>query len=197
LANSLVSSILRYWDLRGSLKKTKSTKPIVPSEVYSSSIDPTLYGSKRPRGIISLAQGTGPTAGLIFAVGADSRIHTYDLPTLTARNTFSHENMQTSSFYVGLSVSPCGRWLSCGGSGKKGNSFLFDVESAGRTGYNSQKGFELKGLTAEVGAVDWTQDSLAMCLDDGIVRIWRPDVGRHIQCLKNPAENMWDWLWSS
>ncbi|KAF9485426.1 WD40 repeat-like protein [Pholiota conissans] len=200
VSSSSSDGILRYWDLRKPVtsKKSRSTKPVLPSEVNTSSIDPTsLHGSKRPRGIITLAQGTGPSAGLIFGIGADSRIHTYDLPTLTPRNMFSHESLQTSSFYVGLSVSPCGRWLACGGSGKKGNSFLFDVENAGRLGAAQQKGIELKGLTADVGAVDWAQDSLATCLDDGLVRVWRPDLEMHIQCLKAPKENRWDWVCST
>lgn len=181
------------------LRKSKSSKLVNPTELYSSPIDPaTRHGSKRPRGIVSLASGTGPSAGLIFAIGTDSRIHTYDLPTLTAQvNMFSHENLQTSSFYVGLSVSPCGRWLACGGSAKRGNSFLFDIENAGRPGFMPRRGVEFKGQAGDVGAVDWAQDALATCVDDGVVRIWRPDVETSARCLESPEESRWDWLWSA
>ncbi|KAF8974630.1 WD40 repeat-like protein [Flammula alnicola] len=200
VSSSSFDGILRYWDLRkpSSPRKAKASKPAVPSDLYSSPIDPTtLCGSRRPRGIISLASGTGPTAGLIFGIGADSRVHTYDLPTLTAQsNTFSHEHLQTSSFYVGLSVSPCGRWLACGGSGNTGNSFLFDAENACRPGSITQRGVELRGQTGEVGAVDWAQNMLATCTDDGTVRVWRPDLEMHVKCLENSEESKWDWSWS-
>lgn len=194
-------SILRYWDLRKPvpLKKTKTTKPITPTELYCSPVDPaTTHGSKRPRGIITLASGSGPSAGVIFAIGTDSRIQTYDLPTLTAQSqTYSHQNLRTSTFYVGLSVSSCGRWLACGGSAKRGNSFLFDVENAGRPGSAPGQGIELKSQAGDVGAVDWAQDTLATCLDDGIVRVWRPDVETYTKCLTRPEESQWDWLWSA
>lgn len=190
--------MLKYWDLRQPVAPRKSkNKPFLP-KLYSSSLDPTtLRGSRRPRGIISLASGTGPSAGLIFAFGADSQIHTYDLPTLTPlRTRLQHEKLQTNSFYVGLSVSPCGRWLACGGSGTQGNSFIFDVENACRP-FVSQacKGVELMGRAGEVGAVDWAQSMLATCTDDGTVRIWRPDIVRHRWCQSQPEEG-WSWSWA-
>lgn len=166
--------------------------------MYSSPFDPTvLRGSRRPRGIISLASGTGPSAGLVFAIGADSQIHTYDLPTLTPlRTTLQHEKLQTNSFYVGLSVSPCGRWLACGGSGTQGNSFMFDVENACRPFISPVcEGIELTGRIGEVGAVDWAQNMLATCTDDGTIRIWRPDVTRHRWCRSKPEES-WNWSWA-
>ncbi|KDR83394.1 hypothetical protein GALMADRAFT_235500 [Galerina marginata CBS 339.88] len=202
---SLVSSssfdgTLRSWDLRQpSTPKKKSSKIQVPPELQASFLDPTsLRGSRRPRGIISLANGTGPSAGLIFGIGADSRVHAYDLPTLAPRrNTFSHENLQANSFYVGLSVSPCGRWLACAGSGNLGNTFLFDVENACRSASVAQRGVELKGQLAEVGAIDWAENALATCSDDGTVRIWRPDLETHIKCREQPEESKWDWSWSA
>ena len=178
--------------------KKGTSKSKAPLSLYSSPIDPTtLCGSRRPRGIISLASGSGPSAGLIFALGTDSRVHTYDLPSLTARSTvYKHDNLQANSFYVGLSVSPCGRWLASGGSGKKGSTFLFDVENASRTGSVSQQGLELKWQTSEVGAVDWAQDMLATCIDDGTVRVWRPDLETYLDCIENPEERRWNWTWS-
>ena len=195
----LLPRILRCWDIRqSSTSKTRTiADSILLTELYSSPADPTvLQGSRRPRGIISLARGSGPSAGLIFAIGADSRVHTYDVPTLTPqRNSFQHENLQTNSFYVGLSVSPCGRWLACGGSGTKGNSFLFDVENACRPFLPAQRAVELTGQTGEVGAVDWGRDMLATCADSGTVRIWRPDVVTCRHCQEHPEECKWDWSW--
>ncbi|KAJ3504001.1 hypothetical protein NLJ89_g8172 [Agrocybe chaxingu] len=200
ISSASFDGILRYWDLRQSTttRKTKSAKRLPPTELYCSPVDPTmLHGSRRSRGIISMTCGTGPTAGLIFALGADSRIHAYDLPTLTAQRAASeHENLQTNSFYVGVSVSPCGRWLGCGGSGTTGNSFLFDVENAARPASIRQKGVELIGQKGEVGAVDWAQDMFATCTDDGTVRIWRPDIGTRRKCAQQPEESRWDWSWA-
>src|SRR5882757_6174857 len=100
------SRILQYWDLRipTSPQKKGTSNSKAPLSLYSSPVDPTaLHGSRRSRGIISLASGSGPSAGLLFALGADSRIHTYDLPSLAARNTvYTHDNLQANSFYVGL-----------------------------------------------------------------------------------------------
>lgn len=179
-------------------KPKATTGSIHLSELYSSPADPTvLQGSRRPRGIINLASGTGPSAGVIFAIGADSRVHTYDVRTLTPqRNSFQHENLQTNSFYVGLSVSPCGRWLASGGSGSKGNSFLFDVENTSRPFSLVEKGVELMGQTGEVGAVDWGHNMLATCADNGTVRIWRPDVATYRRCQEQPEESNWDWSWT-
>ncbi|KAF9534901.1 WD40-repeat-containing domain protein [Crepidotus variabilis] len=194
--------ILRLWDLRAPStpkRKTKVSKPAKPLELCSSSGDPTtLHGSRRPRGIISITPGSGPSAGHIFAIGADSRIHTYDLQTLTPqRVSFQHENLQTNSFYVGVSVSPCGRWLACGGSGTQGNSFVFDVENAVRPWAPVYPGVELRGQRGEVGAVDWARDMLAACTDDGTVRIWRPDIATSRRCLDEPEQAKWDWSWAT
>lgn len=194
------SRILQYWDFRTPTtpRKQGASKPKTPLSLYSSSIDPTtLHGSRRPRGIISLASGSGPCAGLLFALGADSRIHTYDLPSLAARSTvYAHDNLQVNSFYVSLSVSPCGRWLASGASGKKGSTFLFDVENASRAGAAPQQGLELKAQTGEVGAIDWARDMLGTCIDDGTVRVWRPDLETFSSCIENPEEQKWDWTWS-
>ncbi|KAF8165013.1 WD40 repeat-like protein [Crassisporium funariophilum] len=191
--------ILQYWDLRvpATPRRSRTVKPKTPPSVYSSAIDPTtLHGSRRPRGIIRLTSGTGPSAGLIFGLAADSRIHTYGLPYLNPQSSvYAHDDMQ-SSFYVGLSISPCGRWLACGGSGTKGSSFLFDVENAGRHVSMPQRGVKLTGQTGEVGAVDWTRDSLATCTDDGTVRVWRPDLDIYRQCVDDPEKGKWDWAWS-
>lgn len=180
-------------------RKKGTSNPKAPLFLYSSPIDPTtLHGSRRSRGIISLASGSGPSAGLLFALGADSRIHTYDLPSLAARSTvYTHDKLQANFFYVGLSVSPCGRWLASGGSGKKGSAFLFDVENASRADSVPQHGLELQGhQTCEVSAVDWARNMLVTCIDDGTVRVWRPDLETYLDCIENPDERQWDWTWS-
>ncbi|KAF8219659.1 cell division cycle protein cdt2 [Tricholoma matsutake] len=190
--------ILRYWDLRQPTS-TKKTKAKPPSEIYSSTIDPTiLHGSPRPRGIVSLAKGTGPTTGLVFALGADSRVHTYALPSLTPQKTeYTHSNMQTNSFYIALALSPCGRWLASGGTGKQGSTFLFDVSNAARPSSTAvQTAVELRAQLGEVGAVDWASNTLATCADDGTVRVWRQDIETYRTCQEQPDEKRWDWSWA-
>ncbi|KAJ7667750.1 cell division cycle protein cdt2 [Mycena polygramma] len=188
--------ILRCWDVRLA-KKNKSARPREPTSLLSSPLDPTVsQGSLRPRGIISLVDGTGPTTGLVFALGADSRIHAYGRDSLVAfGNSYTHENLQTN-FYVKLAASPCGRWLASGGAGITGSSFMFDVSNATRA-YATQTGVELKGQSGDAGGVDWAPEMLSTCWDDGVVRVWRPEVGTYRACLESPEEKRWDWCWTS
>ncbi|KAF9008739.1 WD40-repeat-containing domain protein [Cyathus striatus] len=201
VSSGSADGVLRYWDLRTppSTRKTKTAKPRAPSCLYSTAVDPTvLHGSKRSRGLISVAVGTGPTAGLIFALGVDSRIHTFTLPSLDALPIgYTHPGMQTNSFYVGLAVSPCGRWLGSGGTGTKGSNFLFDISNAASPQLwgQEQEGIELRGQRGEVGALDWAENALATCADDGTVRVWRPDVEVYRSCQEDPEEKIWDWSW--
>lgn len=171
-----------------------------PSALYSTPLDPTTTnGSKRPRGIISLVQGSGPTSGLVFGLGHDSKIHTYSLPALTAQPTgLSEETMHTSSFYVGLALSPCGSWLACGANNPRSSNFLFEVSGTGRLGTSNhgQRAVQLHGQGGEMGAVDWADGCLATCADDGTVRVWRPDIEAYRQCMENLDEAQWDWCWS-
>ncbi|KAF6762574.1 cell division cycle protein cdt2 [Ephemerocybe angulata] len=208
LTYGLVSSgsadgILKYWDLRclESTKKSRGAKPKPPPVLLSSPIDPTtLQGSRRARGILSLAAGSGPTAGLIFGLGADSNIHCYSLPSLEPQTSrqYSHPNLKASSFYVTLSVSTCGRWLASGGTSTDGRAFLFDVEASRSSGNSpSPTAVQLSSQRGEIGAVDWAQDALATCADDGTVRIWRPDVEVYRGCVEMPEKKRWDWAWGS
>jgi denticleless len=157
--------------------------------------------------------GSGPTAGLLFGLGNDSRIHTYDMVTLeplsgwtttpdTDMWSYCHENMRTNSFYVRLAMSPCGRWLASGGA-RDGCAYLFDVSSSSRSRVRSGiysdmrgAGIQLRGQKGEVGAVDWTPDHLATCADDGTVRLWRPDLETYRKCGAEPEEMRWGWSWS-
>ena len=155
----------------------------------------TMNGSCRPRGISSLCAGSGPTSGLLFALGADNQLYTYDSPSLIPLGVEGHPNLRTS-FYVRLSGSPCGRWLASGGSGKNGSSFLFDVSNAARLSASSKSlaaAVELRGQTGEVGAVDWAHEILATCADDGTVRVWRPNYDVYQKCLSDPDAERWNW----
>ncbi|KAI5120503.1 hypothetical protein M0805_000088 [Coniferiporia weirii] len=206
--------IIRKWDLRftppSPTKRSKKPAPILPID---DSVDDLttlpsgapsaglMFSPRRARGIISMTFGSGPSAGRIFALSNDSRIHTYnahgaagaplDIPQVD--QAYAHRHMATNSFYVRTAVSPCGRWLASGGAG--GSAFLFDV-AAGNSGEElSVRGVELKGQEGEVGAIDWADGALATCADDGTVRIWRPDVERHRTCTEQPEEARWDWSW--
>lgn len=165
-----------------------------------------MNASRRRRGITSLVNGSGPTADLIFGLGADSRVHTYSLPYLAAQSSsgYTHEHMQTNLFYVRIAASPCGRWLASGstGVGANGNIFLYDVSDAG---HPSMKGrghrtvstaVELKGQVGEVGALDWAEGMLATCADDGSIRVWRPDLETYKSCVEQPEDKKWEWSWS-
>ncbi len=216
--------ILHLWDLRQPTtpkrKKPRATKTR-PVPLYTSSCDPTTYGgTRRPRGITALTEGCGPTAGLLYALGIDSRVHTYsalDLEPLSgytrpalgpgAQDPYAHTHagMQTNSFYVKLAASPCGRWLASGNA-TDGRAYVFDIASkasaarAREVGVGQSEwegGVELRGQTGEVGAMDWAEGMLAMCGDDGTVRVWRPDVEVARRCADEPEEMKWEWSWAS
>ena len=165
-----------------------------------------LYSPRRARGISTVVLGCGPSAGRLFALGIDSRVHVYNpygasgVPLsnemdeedgVLPSQTFSHPNMVTNSFYVRISLSPCGRWLASGGTG--GSAFLFDVSQSDplRSGRAYvTPGVQLPGQRGEVGALDWANESLATCADDGTVRIWRPDSDIVGQCWESEALGM-------
>ncbi|KAG6328292.1 hypothetical protein ID866_10797 [Astraeus odoratus] len=211
--HTLVSSgsyngILNMWDLRqpkvnATGRQTKKSVAITP--ICISPEDPTmLHGARRPRGLMTLCAGSGPTGGLLFALGADNRVHTFDSSSLTPVESITHPNLSTS-FYVHLASSPCGRWLASGCAGKNGSLFLYDVSNAGRVSASSHtRAFnqslsvpvELRGQTGEIGAVDWANDTVAACADDRTVRVWRPDLDVYQDCTSQPEEKQWDWSWS-
>ncbi|KAJ4492918.1 WD40-repeat-containing domain protein [Lentinula edodes] len=200
---NLVSSgssdgVLRYWDLRflssSTMRSTAKSKRFTPS-LYTPTDPTTLHGSRRPRGILSLTEGIGPSSGLLFALGADSRIHTYVASSLSSLPiSFTDPNIQVNgSFYISSAVSPCGEWLATGG-GK--SALLFDIAAAAKPYARASPGVELKAQTGEVYAVDWADGMLASCADDRTVRIWRPDVDVYRSCLEDPDNYKWKWSWS-
>ncbi|KAF8138254.1 WD40-repeat-containing domain protein [Boletus edulis] len=198
-SHALISSgsfdgILKLWDIR--LPVPDDPKRQIKSPCASSPDDATTMNSPtcRPRGISSLCAGFGPTSGLLFALGADSRLYTYSSPSLMPVEAETHPNLR-ASFYVRLASSPCGRWLASGCSGKNGSSFLFDVSNAARL-KSLAAAVELRGQTGEVGAVDWAHETLATCADDGTVRLWRPNYDVYQKCLSDPDAERWNWSWS-
>ncbi|KAG2370070.1 WD40-repeat-containing domain protein [Suillus spraguei] len=210
--HGLVSSgsfdgILHYWDLRLPSDNSSKRSPKKPAykPLFSSTMDPTTFHSARCRGITSMSQGIGPSAGLLFALGADSRLYIYSYPTLTPLRTEAHPNLQTNSFYVRLATSPCGRWLASGSTNRAGSLFLFDISNAGRVGpsYGKEAGepisptVRFRAQSGEIGAVDWARDMVASCADDGTVRIWRPDLEVYQSCISNSEEQKWEWFWST
>lgn len=205
-----IHRILRKWDLRciptSPRKRTKKSTAMLPvdeaiddlTKAHHPTSDVVLPSSpRRSRGITSLALGCGPTAGKIFALANDSRVHTYnprgaadmplDIPQ-TSDLPYSHRHMSTNSFYVRIGTSPCGRWLASGSA--NGSAFLFDVASRDATGV------ELRGQEGEIGSLDWAEGALATCADDGTVRIWRPDLDRYRGCCDNAEEEQHAWSWA-
>ncbi|KAL5527271.1 hypothetical protein ACEPAG_6062 [Sanghuangporus baumii] len=214
ISSGAANGILRKWDLRLPVSSPKNApkKPAAVKPVESSAEDLTTVTyegeyagltstpTRRARGVISLALGSGPSASRIFALSNDSRVHTYNvsgaagipLGVQQADQAYTHRHMIANSFYVRTSVSPCGRWMATGGV--SGSAFLFDI-GAGNTDKLVTEGIELRGQEGEVGAVDWAYDALATCADDGTVRIWRPDTETFNKCIENPEEAKWDWSW--
>ena len=153
------------------------------------------FSPRRARGISTLALGCGPSAGKLFALGIDSRVHVYNaygaagvpLSYESERDgdtdsafgapleTYSHPGMVTNSFYVRIGVSPCGRWLASGST--SGSAYLFDISQSSYRGQLKStpqwEGIQLPGQHGEVGALDWGYETLATCADDGTVRVWQ------------------------
>ncbi|KAF8505540.1 WD40-repeat-containing domain protein [Russula emetica] len=161
-----------------------------------SAFDPTtVEGGRRARGLASIVSGTGPTYGLLFGLGVDSRVHTYAVSTLLPLIP----NMNTNSFWVRLAISPDGRSIVSGSSatGKEASAFLYDVSQTAMAAPSilpDTAGVELHGQKGEVGGVDWAQDMLATCTDDGTVRVWRFDPETRQRCdLEPDAQLAWAW----
>jgi len=197
--------MLRLWDLRQltPATKAKSQKKQAAQPGVMSAFDPSIIeGGRRARGLTSVVAGTGPTYGLLFGLGVDSRVHTYAASTLlplSQKGTLKHPNMNTNSFWVRLALSPDGKSLASGSSGtdKGASAFLFDVSQTARAvpaTWPDTAGVELPGQKGEVGGVDWAQDMLATCSDDGVVRVWRFNPEVRQQCDMD-AEARWTWTW--
>jgi denticleless len=201
-------SMLRLWDLRQAsppasrVKKSPNKRAIQPPAAVSAFDPTTVEGGRRARGLASIVSGTGPTYGLLFGLGVDSRVHTYAASTLlplSPKGIFKHPDMNTNSFWVHLAISPDGRSIVSGSSGtaKGGSAFLFDVSQTAMAAPSispDTAGVELLGQKCEVGGVDWAQDMLATCADDGTVRVWRFDPETRQRC-DLEADAQWTWTW--
>lgn len=144
--------------------------------------------------------GSGPTAGLIFGLAADARIHTYSVTGLSAINngTSAYTNPQSGqpcTYYVRIRMSPCGRWLASG-SARDGKAYAWDVTNAGSLRHPISAPVVLSAQKGEVGPVDWAEGSLATCADDGTVSIWRPDAKVAGECRSQPEEKRWNYSWA-
>jgi denticleless len=146
---------------------------------------------------------------LLFALGADARVHTYCASSLeplpTAIGSLGHPALSATSFYVRAAMSPCGRWLATGCAGAAGSAFLFDVAGLGRAAARASvparaaltDGVRVRAQAGEVGAVDFARDGLlATCADEGTVRAWRPDAAVAARCRADPNEERLDWAWA-
>lgn len=176
-------------------KITKMAKTKAACHLASSHDDSTLsHGARRARGIVNIQLGSGPTSGLIFALGQDSRIHTYSLATLDAQpSSYVHPNLQISTFYVGMAISPCGRFIASGSVGTTGSTYLFDVSRAGQPFVSTECGIELHGQRSEIGGVDWGHDMLATCADEGTVHVYRPNAEMYSKCIEGDKDARMEW----
>ena len=131
-------------------------------------------------------------------------------------HVFSSPSFVSSSFYVRLAISPCGRYLAAGSSGSGYNTHIWDLKtqrSSRLYGETKEAGVVLKGHTGEVGGVDWAGDTvrknshptyskteipvcqLATCGDDYLVRLWRPNAHTS-NAARLSEDNECKWRWS-
>ncbi|KAH9978023.1 WD40-repeat-containing domain protein [Lactifluus volemus] len=180
ISSGSFDGVLRLWDLRhqpnysSQVQKKRAVQPVTMS-----AFDPTIVeGARRARGLTSVVAGTGATCGLLFGLAPK----------------YAHQ-----LFLGTLALSPDGRSLLSGSSGtdKGASAFLFDVSQTALAAspiLPDSAGVELPGQKGEVGGVDWAQDMLATCSDDGTVRVWRFDPGIRQQCDSEP-DARWNWTW--
>lgn len=86
-------------------------------------------------------------------------------------HTFSASSLLSSSFYVRMAISPCGRYLSCGNSGNGYGTHIFDVSApSARRVYGETKRASaiLRGHTHEVGGIDWANDAVSRTINPGL-----------------------------
>ncbi|WWC67141.1 uncharacterized protein I206_101048 [Kwoniella pini CBS 10737] len=188
--------IVKLWDLRFPAPTTRSPEPRPTCTAMGSLPDPTIYStspSRRARSVNALCES--PTTGDLYALCGDSKIHSLrpshilntsnqdgpeagelDLRESIGIKTFTDPNLLVSSFYIRLSISPDGRYLSSGSC--KGGVMTWDTLNR-----NTDKATRMTlgeggvqwpvGKEREVGAVDWGKDMLAASSDDLATRIWR------------------------
>ncbi|EMD41110.1 hypothetical protein CERSUDRAFT_80754 [Gelatoporia subvermispora B] len=212
ISSGSADGTLRLWDLRNLSTSSRTTAKALKAAqqpLLTSPSDPTtLSGARRARGITALTAGHGPSSGLLFARSADARVFTYAASTLAPLPGLAGPRdavpeppppAQSTSFYVRLATSPCGRWLASGSA--HGRAYLFDVSTAGSVAARGAEGcvaagIEVRGQNGELSALDWAEGALATCADDGTVRVWRPNVEAHRRCVEDSQEERWNWSWA-
>ena len=162
----MLRSVVRLWDPR---YLDGSPRNAIPSGVLP---DPTALSSRtRSRGVHALAEQPG--TGDLFALTGDSKINVLrpsaamtpeDLTWTEAIQPVqcTHPDLR-SNFWMGLSFSPCGRYLASGSS--KGGVMTWDTgdsSSVQRHGVRQVMATNLQlsndGRDREVSAVDWGYD---------------------------------------
>ncbi|KAH8830678.1 WD40-repeat-containing domain protein [Flagelloscypha sp. PMI_526] len=185
--------ILKSWDTRF----VRSKKRLLPAQRSLS--DPTTAGpSRRPRGIVSLVHGAGPSAATVFALSSNNTVVTYSAPSLCPTPaTYSHPNLQTDCFYLSASLSRCGEWLACSSRGPRGSVFVWDVRTCGRRRPIMNQVAHLEGQVGRTGALSWSDDGLVSCADSGTLRMWRRDEDLYRRCLDDIEASRWNYHWAT
>ena len=78
-------------------------------------------------------------------------------------HVFSSPSFLSSSFYIRLSISPCGRYLAAGSSGSGFKTHIWDLktqQSSRLFSTTKTASVALDGHTAEVGGLDWANDTV-------------------------------------
>lgn len=153
-----------------------------------------------------MAQGAGPTKGLVFALSTHGGIHTY-YDTVSCigpshLHEYRHTKLQSWWFRARISLSPCGRWLAVGS--EEENAFLYDVSNAHALSTYAKNSDIVKGATRAVEicepsnhpilSVDWAfGGTLATSSLGGEVRIWKSDDDAMEMFRRNPQRARRSW----
>ena len=194
--SKLTRSIVKIWDPR------LHTRSSSTASAAASLPDPTaIPPSKRVRGVQSMVEQ--PSTGDLHILTADSKVHVVRPAALLSGCSGTDEAVQPvryshpelrSSFWMGLSFSPCGRYLASGSS--RGGVMTWDTQLQSAKGYNvagmrdvvatkiglgdAAQGWERE---REVNAVDWGYDMVSLtwvelCMADSSSRLVRTIVVR-------------------
>ncbi|KAK0469465.1 uncharacterized protein EV420DRAFT_1243324, partial [Desarmillaria tabescens] len=197
ILTSLFLSILHSWDLRFLSAMNLKNANVRVQPLFRSCHDPTIAGkSTRPRGIVSISQGNMATAPVFFALAMNSEIQLYSRTGLEPLgNLYRHPNMTANSFDIGLSSSPCGRWVAASSSQSEARVYLFDVENTTRAWETRHIRVQLWAPFQRYRKLDWSGTSLAICSTAGLVLVWYPDIEVYRNCQEAPVHASTRWSW--
>eukprot|EP00096_Caligus_rogercresseyi_P012493 TRINITY_DN5245_c0_g1_i1.p1 TRINITY_DN5245_c0_g1~~TRINITY_DN5245_c0_g1_i1.p1 ORF type:complete len:573 (+),score=146.81 TRINITY_DN5245_c0_g1_i1:131-1849(+) len=155
---------LKIWDLR----KNYSLYKRDPLPSY------TLPHPQGSRGITSLSMDVSNT---LFVSCMDGKIYRFSLTSFDETPLNVYSGHKVASFYVRLSLSPDGDYLSSGSS--DGSAYIWRVNPASSMHQGRETPFlcKLQGHSSEVTCVDWAKGgcTLVTCSDDMDHCVWRPD----------------------